>query len=286
MPPARVLLLSRRSRPETQEVLAALPAAIAGYAEIVADIDVDDDPRPEINGADRAIVIGGDGTILSEARRFLDRDLPFIGVNVGRLGFLAEFDLDSLARHAAVVFGDHPPLRRCTVLAVTVRAADGTIRHDGVALNDCVVTAGRPFRMIELMLSADGAAGPVLNGDGVIISTPVGSTAYNVSAGGPIVHPAVDAIVVTPLAPHSLAFRPVVLPATAVLEIAITRPNESTSLVLDGQAALTLEIDDTVTIRRTPQHARLVVNPETSYWTILLEKMRWAAPPNYRDRGI
>jgi NAD+ kinase len=228
------------------------------------------------------VVLGGDGTLLSQARRLLDRDLPLVGVNFGRLGFLAEFDWESLQRHAAVVFGPSPPVPERMILSAEVQEPGGAVTHRGVAINDCVVTAGLPFRMIELALTIDGSPGPALRGDGVIVSTPVGSTAYNVSAGGPIVDPRLDATIVTPLAAHSLAFRPFVLTPDCVLRVRVTRGNEGTSLVLDGQVHVCLGTGQTVQIRRDGRRVRFVTNPATSYWQILLDKMRWAAPPTFR----
>ncbi len=235
--------------------------------------------------ADLAVVLGGDGTLLSQARRVVDLELPLVGVNFGRLGFLAEFDWESLQQHAKVVFGPNPPILQRMMLCAVVRDPDGTITHRALAINDCVITAGPPFRMIELRLAIDGAEGPTLGGDGVIVATPVGSTAYNVSAGGPIVDPKLHAMIVTPLAAHSLAFRPFVLCPECEIRIDVARPIEGTSLVLDGQVHVPVRQGTTVTIRRHTQKARFVGNPATTYWQILLQKMRWAAPPSYRDRG-
>ena len=120
---------------------------------------------------------------------------------------------------------------------------------------------------------------------GVIVSTPIGSTAYNVSAGGPIVHPALDAMIITPIAAHSLAFRPIVLGTGGDVRVGITRANEGTTLVLDGRVTVPLKVGHTVVIARHELRARFVANPSNTYWGVLLEKMRWAAPPTYRDRG-
>lgn len=281
----RVLLLADRSRPEIAELLGEIRAGIADWAELVGELDADGDPLPDELAADLAVVVGGDGTLLSQARRTVDRGLPLVGVNFGRLGFLAEFDWQTLRQHAATVFGPDPPIQEQMMLAAAVYDAGGTALHGGIAINDCVLTAGSPFRMIELRLSIDGAEGPTLSGDGVIVATPVGSTAYNVSAGGPIVDPRLDALIVTPLAAHSLAFRPFVLCPACEIRVTVARANPGTSLVLDGQVQFVIEEGHAVAIHRHPRKARFVRNPATSYWGILLHKMRWAAPPSYRDRG-
>ena len=214
--------------------------------------------------------------------------LPLLGVNLGKLGYMAEFDLDALRQHAAAVFGDAPldVLDRPLLTIDAVRGGRAVVT--GVALNDVVVTAGPPYRMISLSVRIDGQAGPRIEGDGLIISTPIGSTAYNVSAGGPIVAPDVPAMVVTPIAAHSLSFRPVVVSLDSVVEIGIDRANRAdasgTTLVLDGQAAARLLDGDAVRIRRNGKSAKFVRNPEGSYWATLINKMRWAAPPVQRGQ--
>ncbi len=283
------MMLVDRSRPEVLGALKDVRAGIGRHAEIIAELETGGDSLPAPGKASRgtpqpdlAVVLGGDGTLLSQARRLIGHDLPLVGVNFGRLGFLAEFDLESLQRHAAIVFGPAPPIHDRMILSAEVEDPGGAVAHRGVAINDCVVTAGRPFRMIELNLTIDGSPGPVLRGDGVIVSTPVGSTAYNVSAGGPIVDPRLEAMIVTPLAAHSLAFRPFVLSPDCVLRVEVTRGNEGTSLVLDGQVPVALRTGQTVQIRRDGRRVRFVTNPATTYWQILLDKMRWAAPPTFR----
>lgn len=283
-----VLLIVNRSRPGVSELLEEARAVIAAHAVLRDVIEADTGSVAAAPEFDLAVVLGGDGTLLAQARRLLERRRPIVGVNFGRLGFLAEFDWDSFRQHAAMVFGSSPLIRERSVLSATVTSPDGETRFGASAVNDCVIAAGPPYRMIELRIRTAGPSmseGPDLTGDGVIVATPIGSTAYNVSAGGPIVHPEVEAIILTPNAPHSLAFRPIVLPGTVELEVSVVRANEGTALVLDGQVTHPLATRDVVRIARHPVRARLVGNPSNSYWTTLLDKMRWAAPPTYRDRG-
>jgi NAD+ kinase len=281
----RVLLVADRSRPEIITVVDAIRAGIAPWTEIAGELDTSDEPLPADLEAELAVVIGGDGSLLSQARRTVDRALPLVGVNFGRLGFLAAFDAHNLLQHAEIIFGPDPPITEHMMLAAAVYDDGGKARHSGLAINDCVVTAGSPFRMIELRVSIDDAEGPSVGGDGVIVATPVGSTAYNVSAGGPIVDPNLEAIVCTPLAAHSLAFRPFVICPGCTVRIDVVRANPGTSLVLDGQVPVPLRAGQRIIINRHPKKARFVANPSTTYWRILLERMRWAAPPSYRDRG-
>ena len=264
------------------DLLPEVKAIVSKHGELVAELSLED-PVPE--ETERLVVIGGDGTIIAAIRRTLGSGLPILGVNAGRLGVLAEFDVQSLEANAADVFGAQPLVREHIVLDIEVLSSDGSRRLESVAVNDCAVSAGPPFRMIEMQLHIDGTEGPRLNGDGVIIATPIGSTAYNVSAGGPIVQPTVDAMVITPIAPHSLAFRPIVADASTRIEVVINRANAGTTLVLDGQVNHPLEESDRILVRQEKKRAHLIGNPTSPYWTTLIEKMRWAAPPTYRERG-
>lgn len=278
----RVVLLADESRPEVAEVLDEVRAVLRAHVEIAIEQDGYDEPLPKMPGVDLAVAVGGDGTVISQARRVLAHGLPLVGVNVGRLGFLAEFDAASLAEHARVIFGPDPPLAEHTVMAAVVRSPAGDVIVEDLAVNDFVIGAGAPFRMIELRLSIDGARGPTLSGDGIIVATPIGSTAYNVSAGGPIVHPELDAMVITPLAAHTLAFRPILVRGSTTLQIETLRTNAGTALVRDGKVVAPLDDGSIVEVRQHAEKATFVSNPDTSYWRILQEKLRWGAPPMYR----
>ena len=277
----RVLLVAD---PEREGVPATLAQVEAALSRLDADVDriTPSSPIPEATWT-LAVVLGGDGTILGQARRLADRGMPIAGVNVGRLGFLAAFDGDGFEATAAEILGPNPPTLDHMMLEVRVD-------RDGVAgtwtrlLNDAVVTAGQPFRMIQLRVDFGDRPGPGLAGDGIIVSTPTGSTAYNSSAGGPIVHPGCEAIVITPLAVHSLAFRPVVARPDEAPSLHIRHANEGTSLVIDGQTTRRLEAGDVVRFRRSEHRVRLVQDPRTDFWSTVVHKMRWATGPSYRDR--
>jgi NAD+ kinase len=284
--PARVLLLADCTNPEVNEVVEELRPALNAFAEITMECGADAGELPPGAQADFALAVGGDGTLITQARRIVDLDVPLIGVNMGRLGFLAEFDPQSLIEHAEAIFTGSPRVHEYSFLAMEVLDERGERTAHDIAMNDGVITAGEPFRMIELLLRIDGTPGPVLNGDGVVVATPVGSTAYNVAAGGPIVHPRVEAIAITPLAPHSLAFRPLILRADSELRIDVLRANPGTAVVADGRVAANLKAGDSVLFRRDHRRVKLVVNPGTTYWRILLDKLRWAVPPTYRQESV
>lgn len=294
--PRAVLLLVNRSKPD---VLAALPeirTLISGAGRIVAESDTDGVPITDARGADLVVVLGGDGTLMSQSRRCVDLGLPMLGVNLGKLGFMAEFDLPALREQARALFGAEPltvqarPLLRVAIAGPGPDGRDAQPGGPGLALNDAVITAGPPYRMITLAVRIDGVSGPTFTGDGLIVSTPIGSTAYNASAGGAIIAPDVDAMALTPLAAQSLASRPVVVAGRAVIELSIERANDGphehglagTSLVLDGQVATRVHAGQVVTVRQHDRPIRFVRNPHGSYWTTLIAKMRWAAPPAVR----
>jgi NAD+ kinase len=282
----KALLAASADRPSTASILDRVRRVVAAHAEIVAETSIEATELPPHLHFDRLVAVGGDGTLISQVRRVIDRGVPLVGVNSGRLGFLAEFDAETLEREAVRIFGPSPLIRQRMVLDVSVRRRDGEPVFQGIAVNDAVVTSGVPFRMIELQIGFSGQAGPDIAGDGVIVASPLGSTAYSVSAGGPIVHPDVEALIVTPVCPHSLAFRPIVIPSHTDVTISVERANPGTSLVLDGQTNVRLALGDIVIVGRHQSVARLIGNPDVTYWQQLLSKMRWAAPPSYRDRGI
>lgn len=294
--PRSVLLVHNSDKPA---VIAALPEIRAlisrpGGARIIAELEANGHPitPAQTNGADLIVVLGGDGTLMSQSRRCVGLGLPMLGVNFGKLGFMAEFDLDAFRDQAESLFDGRPLIvQDRPMLRVRVEGARPGDTSETLALNDAVITAGPPYRMIDMSVRIDGTQGPAIMGDGLIVSTPIGSTAYNASAGGPIVSPDVPAMILTPIAAHSLSFRPVVVAATSTIEIAIDRANDArtpgcepngTSLVLDGQITHLLTTGSRVVVRHHDRAVRFVKNPHGSYWSTLISKMRWAAPPGNR----
>jgi NAD+ kinase len=286
-----VLLLVNHDKPDAVAALADVRSLVARHGGRVVGEDeaLVGGRAPEARGAELLVVLGGDGTLLSQARRWADADLPLLGVNFGKLGFLAEYDMAALRRQAAMVFGGASlPERRLRMLRAEVFSLGATTpRFAGSALNECVITAGPPFRMITLALKFGGEDGPTVSGDGLIVSTPTGSTAYNVSAGGPIVDPDADVFVITPIAAHSLSFRPTVLPASARVEMGMLRVNRGeggkdchgTTLVLDGQLTTPLADGERVVVAGDGRSVRFIRNPAGNYWRTLIDKMNWAARP-------
>lgn len=283
-----VLALVNREKPAAIDALDHICDLIKAHGRLADVLDANGEPLTDARGANLILVLGGDGTLLAQARRCVGLGLPMIGVNAGNLGFLAEFDTASFERQAADLLTEAPlEVTSRMLLHVSVIRGNLTV-FEGLAMNDCVITAGPPFRMIQVDLSIDGEAGPDLRGDGVIVATSVGSTAYNVSAGGPIVSPGLDALIITPVAAHSLAFRPLVIPASNRLGMTIAEANQSeeggTTLVLDGQIQERLRMGDEIRLARHARQVELVRNSETTYFSTLLRKLHWAAAPG-RDRS-
>jgi len=293
----RVLILANRSKDHVPEALRGFEPWLKERAQIVAQVDTAETSRDFVQtlpAADLALVLGGDGTFLSQARATIDLDVPLLGINFGKLGFLAEFTIDSVKTHwDAVVVGRCRTSER-VVLDVKVYPAGSPQWGDNgepmpdpvfqaVAMNDAVVTAGPPYRMVEIELAIEPkqshTSATRFTGDGVIISTPSGSTAYNMAAGGPIVSPGVDALTVTPICPQSLAFRPIVLSAGYEVWLTLHTVNTGTTLVIDGQESFRLEAGQQVLVTRHANTISLIHNPDYNYWTMLAHKMHWAAKP-------
>lgn len=291
-----VLLLTNRDRPDAAAAAATVRDLISRWGRVVAEADAGSSPSvADGNGVDLIVVLGGDGTLLSESRRYAALGRPLLGINFGKLGFLAEFDLDSLRRQADAVFGSETlltrelPLLRAEVRPAADRGptADVPPRFAGEALNECLITAGPPYRIVSIAISIDGHTGPTMGGDGLIVSTPTGSTAYNLSAGGPILAPDVNAFAITPIAAHSLAFRPIVVPASSNIELTLLRtnsdgPDHGTTLVLDGQVHAPLYRGDRIRVTTSDRRVNFVRNPEGNYWATLIGKLNWAAAPRLR----
>lgn len=286
-----VLVLINRAKPDAVGALDEVLTLIRKTGTVAGVVDIaKDDALPPADDIDMVLVLGGDGSLLNAAHRTQEMNRPILGVNVGRVGFMSGFELDRLHAAAPAVFGDGElMLRRLPALATEIRSASSDdTRFAAVAFNEFVVTAGPPFRMISLALTIDGEPGPAVSGDGMIIATAMGSTAYNVSAGGPIVAPGTNASIITPIAAHSLSFRPLVVPDTCVIELHIDEVNSEngggTTLVADGQISHRIRTGDRVRFHGTDQSVDLVIDPSVSYWRTLLSKMHWAAAPKRRER--
>jgi len=289
---ARVFIVANVGKPRVARALEEWRPWLAERATVVG-VETDGEHTLATLEADLILVLGGDGTLLSVARRLEGRRIPVMGVNFGRLGFLAGFTPENFPAHFEQQLRHGLPIAPRAMLDASVVGGDVNCdlsnanevvrrrRFGATALNDAVVTAGPPFHMIEISISAGIDSGVTYMGDGVIVSTASGSTAYNVSAGGPIINPDVEAFCITPICPHSLSFRPVVVSSKTIVMIAAVRVNEGTTLFCDGQASTKLSAEDKIVLRRSAHELLLVEDPEARQWRSLAEKLNWAMGPRY-----
>jgi NAD+ kinase len=282
--PLRLAILGNGSKPEVvaeSRRLAGAVRAVAGLA--CAGVDLSAESDLSCLEADLALVLGGDGTVLHTARRMGDCPIPVLGVNLGRLGFLAELTpaeaLGRLGDLAARRFA----IDNLMTLDCTLAPADGPPRTFR-GLNDCVIRAAPPFGLVEVGLRIDGEEVMTYRGDGLILATPVGSTAHSLSAGGPILPPDAHMVVVTPICAHTLTQRPLVDSAHRAFELVPGGRGVATHLVIDGQVQVPLSSGDRVAVRRGRSPFPMVRPPGHSFYRTLRDKLGWGAhPPG--DRG-
>jgi NAD+ kinase len=228
--------------------------------------------------ASAAIVIGGDGTMLGLARRLAGYQVPLIGINQGRLGFITDIPIDRMLPALAEILSGKAKAEERTLLEARV-VRDGVEIHCSVAVNDVVVARGTGAGMAELKVTVDGAFMYNQRSDGLIISTPTGSTAYALSAGGPLLHPTLAGIVLVPIAPHALSNRPIVVPNTSDIVVEIVNGRDI-SVNFDMQTFTSLQHGDQIVISRSP-HAITFLHPEGwSYYHTLREKLHWNEYPS------
>ncbi len=241
-----------------------------------------------------AVVLGGDGTILCTAQRLGGMAVPVVGINFGKLGYLAAFSLEEFIEHLDLVLANKAPRTERLMLQAALfhsrsngdimRLAafdDATPRASGMSLNDVVINAGEPFRLIELELQIDEERTTVFRSDGLVVATASGSTGYNLSAGGPLISPKVPAMVITPICPYTLSFRPVVLPEDAKVLVLPRRLNAGTRVNFDGQFNFPIADDECLLIKRAPHTLTLIENPTITRWQMLAQKMHWARSPRH-----
>ena len=257
-----------------EAVYASETAALAGAAASGARTATREALPCEV---DLIIVLGGDGTLIAMAARIAQsgRDVPILGVNFGSLGFLTEIRIDELTPSLERVLAGTASFDERAMLAASAHRATGEV-DARIVLNDVVFTKGALSRMIELSVWVNGGFVTRVKADGLIIASATGSTAYNLAAGGPIVHPLVDALVLTPIAPHTLTNRPVIIPGRAEVEVRMQTEGtaEEVFVTYDGQSGYPVRQGDVVRVRKSDRLLRLVT-PARSYFEVLREKLKW-----------
>jgi NAD+ kinase len=270
----KVLLLGSGMRANVIPEAERLRPLIEQHVEIVlTDFEFKED-LSQIP-ADFAIVLGGDGSILRAARQMCSRQLPVLGVNLGKLGFLADVSpLDLSDVLAAVASGDCRIDEHLMFMA-SIRRGEAVLAEQ-LGLNETVITAGPPYSILTVELYVDALLATTYSCDGLIISTPVGSTAYNLSAGGPIIRKTLQAFAITPVSPHTLTVRPVVDTADRIYEMVVPEPNEGTTVMVDGRPLARLTAEDRVRVKRAPQSFKMIEVRGQNYYRTLRDKLGWA----------
>ncbi|MGQ9576795.1 MAG: NAD(+)/NADH kinase [Thermoguttaceae bacterium] len=271
----RVILLGLGQRPGVLEQAERLRPLVARHAQIVASDFTGQKDLSDVE-ADLAIVLGGDGSILRAAHQMGSRQLPVLAVNLGRLGFLADLSPEELPGVLQQIVSTGLAGRVVEHLMFDCRVWRGTqMLCQRSGLNEIAVQTGPDFTMIELDLYVDEELVTTYSCDGLIISTPVGSTAHSLSAGGPILRKDLQAFVISPISPHTLTNRPVVDSADRVFELLVARAGPGTSVVVDGRVACTVRAEDRVRVQKAAVRFKMVAVPGHSYYRTLREKLGW-----------
>jgi NAD+ kinase len=232
------------------------------------------EPESLASGVDLILVLGGDGTMIATARMIGDAEVPVLGVNYGGLGYLAEFRIEELyTALEAILSGDYRVDKR-VMLAVELERGEEYLTRNRV-LNDVVINKSALARIIEIEAYLNQQFVNSFRADGLIVSTPTGSTAYNLSAGGPVIFPSMNAVVITPICPFTLSNRPIVVPDESLIELRLKTANEEVVLTLDGQVGLALKPDDRVIISKSKTTFNLVQPANRNYFEVLRDKLRW-----------
>ena len=269
----RVVILGVPDRKRVRVELERLRPAIAEHADIVAE-DLEFKHDFSANQQDLVIVLGGDGSILQSARQMGIHQTPVLGVNCGRLGFLAALLPDDFLSVWPEVCQGQFQVVDHLMLRTTLIRDEHPIAHQ-LALNEAAVLGGPPYQIIDILLYADGHLATRYRCDGLIVATPIGSTAHNLSAGGPILRRHLQAVVISPISPHTLTYRPLVDSADTVLELTVIEPNESTSIVVDGRVLGQLLPGDRVRIERAKECFQMLSVPGHNDYRALREKLGW-----------
>ena len=224
--------------------------------------------------ADLVLVLGGDGTMIAAARLMGDAEVPVLGVNYGGLGYLAEFRIEEVYEALESILAGNYRLDKRVMLAVELMRGDQTVTRNRV-LNDVVINKSALARIIEIEAFLNQQFVNSFRADGLIVSTPTGSTAYNLSAGGPVIFPSMNAVVITPICPFTLSNRPIVVPDDAVIELCLKTEQEDVALTLDGQVGFPLKAEDRVVIHKSQTTFNLVQPTNRNYFDVLRDKLRW-----------
>ena len=288
-PIKRIGIVLKPNQPDALRTLCELVAwlnergiALVGTPEIERQRILDETgcvveqiPREELAAhVDLILVLGGDGTMIATSRMLGDREVPVLGVNYGGLGYLAEFRIEELYQAVESILSGNFRLDRRVMLDIELRRGGEVLTRNRV-LNDVVINKSALARIIEIEAYLNQHFVNSFRADGLIISTPTGSTAYNLSAGGPVIFPSMNAVVITPICPFTLSNRPIVVPDDATIELLLKTDQEEVTLTLDGQVGFSLKVEDRAIIRKSSVTFNLVQPSNRNYFDVLRDKLRW-----------
>lgn len=276
----KVLILVNDNKPGARSEVDRLLPWFRERVEVTGVVSIMDSEAALPPPADLCIVFGGDGTLLAATRLLARAGVPLLGVNMGKLGFLADFNVEHMQEHLpAILAGTVKPTRRM-MLEVCVRGG-GVQSLCTIAANDVVISAGPPFRMIDLAVDQGASHISRYFGDGLVIATPTGSTGYTMSLGGPILEPTLEAIAISPIAPHTLSLRPIVIGSDLPVFVHAARVNAGTAVIIDGQVTAAFRPDDVLEVRRAPFSALIVPHPGRNFFGTLAAKLQWGQSPHH-----
>jgi NAD+ kinase len=278
----KIGIICKPGRKEPQEILQELLPLIKEKGcetfvdiETAAALNINGFSRDEIvSNVDLVLVLGGDGTMLSVSRLVAEKGIPILGINLGSLGFITEVSRDEIFSTVNKMLNDGCAIEERLMLSAAVHR-DGNKLTEYTVLNDVVINKGAVARIIDLETNINGNYVTTFKADGLIISTPTGSTAYSLSAGGPILYPTLESIVLTPICSHTLTNRPIVLPDNFKIEIIIKTISGDVFLTLDGQVGFSLMRGDVIEINKSDYKTKLVVPVERDYFSVLRTKLKW-----------
>ena len=278
----RLMVLGNARRPGVSEAAKSLLPWVSQHAQVVL-VDLEQRQDLSRHEADFTLVLGGDGAILRAARQMGYRQFPVLGVNLGRLGFLADLSVEALRLWLPKVLEGDYRVTRHVMFEMFEGPLPGKETRGKLALNDVSIFNGAPFHMLDMDLLIDGAPASRYVADGLIISTPVGSTAHSLSAGGPILGQELDAVAITPICPHGLGNTPLVESASRNFTVRLNSGSDQATVVLDGQENLPLLKGHSITVRKAPVQFQLIKVPGQGFYQTLREKLNWGTTPNYRE---
>lgn len=280
------LIIRQESSAHQKEIL-SISNSLSQYGDLLIhylddQIILKDYPSVSLNDigeqADLAVSVGGDGTLLKTARHLVDYGIPLVGINLGRLGFLADVTMNDLQQHLQGIFEGNYSVEKRFLLDGEIHLQDQPHKRY-TALNDIILHGHQTISMIEFEVFSDGELINQQRADGLIVSTPTGSTAYALSGGGPIMHPTLNALALVPICPHTLSNRPIVLPSDQNIEIRLSQPNMVGQISFDGQSKAVIGAQDFIKITRHEKQVTLLHPADYDYFQILRAKLKWSNQP-------